>query len=190
MEKRYLIALDARDRVGLVAEIAGRLYDIGGDLDETDFAALAGRARWSGICHLPADLDPPAIIEALASVEGVEPRSVVALDLDADAGMTRAASAATWRLTAEGPDAPGVVARLCETLIDYGGNILRLTSRRIAGLPIRYRVDFVADLQLERVEPCLNALANTAAQLNQSLRAEPVGTDDRSPALNVGAGQS
>jgi len=39
------ISVMSRDRVGLVAAIAGCLFDLGGDLSDTTFAVLGGGAE-------------------------------------------------------------------------------------------------------------------------------------------------
>lgn len=175
MEQALLIALDGHDRVGLIADIAGRLFDIGGDLDETDFSSVGGRARWSGLCLLPPSVTPDDVRSTLLAVDGVIPDSIAVTR----AGEAAPGQLATHILICEGPDRPGVVARLCEALIDYSGNVVRLTSRRRLRLPTDhsnalYRIECLVHLPDSRAAAALSALANTAAQMDQHLTASDV----------------
>ena len=58
-----LISVMCPDRVGLVADIAGCLFDLGGNLNDTTFAVLGGGAEFTSVCEFPPDV-------SLADVEG------------------------------------------------------------------------------------------------------------------------
>ena len=51
-----LVSILCRDHPGLIAAIAGRLFDIGANLGDTTFAVLGGAAEFNSVCELPDEV--------------------------------------------------------------------------------------------------------------------------------------
>ena len=61
MATTALISILCPDRIGLVAAIAGRLFDLGGNLADTTFAVLGGGAEFTAVCEFPEGVTPETI---------------------------------------------------------------------------------------------------------------------------------
>ena len=53
MSNIALVSVLCQDHPGLIAAIAGRLFDIGANLGDTTFAVLGGAAEFNSVCELP-----------------------------------------------------------------------------------------------------------------------------------------
>jgi glycine cleavage system transcriptional repressor len=76
----------------------------------------------------------------------------------------------THRIVLSGGDRPGLIARLSEALGEYKANIVRLDAQRIPEQGLY--VTRVSVALHERVEACLNTVANTAGELGLSCHVE------------------
>lgn len=164
-----LISVLCPDRVGLVAAITGYLFDRGADLGDTSFAVLGAGAEFNTVCELPDDVDLlelEAGLKALPELAGAESVTVSRFEMDAISGPS---GRVTHQVTVDGADRPGLMARLCEVLVDFGANIVRLNAQR---LPTRdggrYVLQIAVSLPEERATTCMAAVANTAGSLRLS----------------------
>lgn len=161
-----LITIVGPDRVGLIAEITGELYDLGANLGDTSFAVLGAGCEFSCVAELPAGVHRAEIEAALArlpAMAGAELR-VAAFPFGIDHRETAEVSHV---IEVEGGDRPGLVARLSEVFVGFGANVVRMHSRRRAeGESGRYLTTFAVSIPDERAEACLAAVHNTAGQLN------------------------
>jgi glycine cleavage system transcriptional repressor len=55
-----LVSIMCEDRPGLIADVTGRLYDLGINLGDTTFAVLGGGAKLTLVAKLPSDISIPA----------------------------------------------------------------------------------------------------------------------------------
>ena len=79
----------------------------------------------------------------------------------------------THHIHCEGPDQPGVLARLSEVFIDFDANIVRLKSDQVEQEgKKKFITRFSVYIPETRVNNCLAALGNTASALGQTLSAE------------------
>src|SRR3972149_708038 len=86
MATTALISIICADRTGLVAAIAGRLFDLGANLGDTTFAVLGGAAEFTTVCELPDTLSLktverelralPALAEATVTISPFSYRAV------------------------------------------------------------------------------------------------------------------
>ena len=170
MAYHALISIFCADRIGLISAITGRMFDLGANLGDTTFAVLGEAAEFTGICELPDEAVPEMVLDELSRLpELAEARiDVRRFDLTPLHGpMGRA----NHRIECEGPDQPGLLARLSEVFMDYDANIVRMNAERVPGAGgHNYIIRFTAAIPDERAEACLNTLANTAEQLGQALR--------------------
>ncbi|MGE5477973.1 MAG: glycine cleavage system protein R [Bacteroidales bacterium] len=165
-----LISIFCPDRTGLVAAITGHLFDVGANLGDTSFAMLGSGAEFTSVCDLPEGVITPAELEAnLAALPELKNArlSVRPFELEAAAGPL---GQVTHRVVLSGGDRPGLIARLSEVFGEFKANIVRLDAQRVPEQGL-----YVTRLSVaipERVESCLNTVANTAGELNLSCHVE------------------
>jgi glycine cleavage system transcriptional repressor len=172
MANLALVNILCADAPGLIAAVAGRLFDLGVNLGDTSFAVLGEAAELTAICELPDGLTAAATeqeLRALPSLAGAT-LSVAPFAFRA----THAESARiTHRIEIAGDDSPGLVAQLCEALGSFDANIVRLNSERVPGAGrARYVSRLAVWLPPGKADACLATIANTAAQMSMTCRWE------------------
>ncbi len=162
------ISVMSQDRVGLVAAIAGCLFDLGGDLSDTTFAVLGGGAEFASVCAVPADLAPETIdqeLRALPQLAGAQ----VAVTRFRLAAVHDETARVTHRLTLRGGNRPGLIARLCEVFVQFHANVVRLDAERIPGeASDDYAIEFAVSIPAAGTSACIATVANTAGELGLS----------------------
>lgn len=169
-----LISILCEDHAGLIADVTGRLYDLGINLGDTSFAVLGGGAKFTIVAKLPADV-------TLKEVEA-ELRDMPALK-NAEVSVTRfsyrdthdKSAHITHRIEIMGDDSPGLIARLSEALRPMGANIVELISESVpdargAKFLLRMAI-YVPD---DKAAVCMATVANTAGQMNLACRWQQV----------------
>lgn len=165
MAATAIISIFCPDRTGLVAAIAGHLFDLGANLGDTGFVVLGGGAEFNSVCEMPDGLDLKAVeagLKALPELKDAE-ISVRPFTLDPLHGPS---GEITHNITVSGGDQPGLVARLCETLVEFNANIVSLTAGASpAASGGRYAIRIAAWIPPETADACLSTLQNTAEGL-------------------------
>lgn len=167
-----LVSVFSPDRTGLVAAIAGRLFELGGNLGDTSFAALGSGAEFTSVCTVPDDLTPadvetdlkklPELTDAVIDVSRYE------FSLDPGPGAQ-----VTHTIVVSGGDRPGLIARLAEVFVEFKANIVRMDARRIPDANGgRLVTRFAVSIPDRNVASCLSTVANTAGELNLTFHAE------------------
>lgn len=165
---KLLISIKCPDRTGLIAAVSGRLFDLGGDLGDTAFAAVAGHAEFTAECQLPAGVAAEALRVDLAHLRELAGADITVTGVDATTG-----GRATHRIVVSGGDRPGLIARLSEAFVQYDANILRLDANRIPGPGGgRYVTRFAVAIPLRSSQACLATIANTAGELGLTCHTE------------------
>ena len=165
MARTARIAISCPDRTGLVAAITGRLFDLGANLADTAFAVLGQGAEFTAVCDFPDTVDLagveadlrglPDLAQADVSVRGFPLNPV-----HGESGHI------THEIVVSGADRPGLIARLCETLVGFRANIVRLNSERIPGRDgSRYVVQIAVYIPPASAAACLATISNTAQGL-------------------------
>ena len=124
---------------------------------------------------------------AAGASEGEVSSGLAALDLLEDArisvsrfafGLGRSDSATiTHIVDIFGGDRPGLVARISEVLVDYGANIVRMSSKRVpSDAGFDYRTRFAINVGDGRVTALEAALYNSAGSLRLNCKVEAVGS--------------
>ncbi len=172
MERTALISILCPDRVGLVAAITGRLFDLGVNLRDTSFAVLGQGAEFTALCDLVGELTRGAVeaeLRGLAELDGAEV-SVRAFTMEADAGPT---AEITHYISVSGGDQPGLVARLCETFVEFDANIVSLNAGPSPGAERGlYAIRIAAWIPESTANSCLATVTNTAQNLGMTCRWE------------------
>ena len=117
---RYIVNVGAKDRVGIVADVADRLYDLGGNLEALSQTVVWGWFTMIICAAFPEKVSAKQIAGAVQAggelsatvlpFEGVRPAPVE--------------SGEPFVITASGKDQPGIVRRLTRCFADKGINIV------------------------------------------------------------------
>lgn len=172
MSHELLVTILGPDRVGIVAAVAGRLYDLGGNIGDVSFAVLGASFDFSATAELPDQTGAAEVERELAALPELEGAT---LSVRAFKAGTRAAGTGrvTHRVQLSGGDRPGLIARVSEAFVEFGANVVRLTSERVletAGT--RYVIRFDVAIPPDRAAACLASVSNTAGQLQMECHYE------------------
>lgn len=158
-----LVSIFCPDRTGLVAAIAGRLFDLGADLGDTSFAQLGTGAEFTSVCDMPAGVAAGEVADDLGRLPVLAGAriAVTPFELDAAHGPS---GRITHRVVVSGGDRPGLVARLSEVFGEFRANIVRMDAQRLPDQGI-YVTRFAVSIP-DRAEACLTTVANVAGEMN------------------------
>ena len=116
MSNVALVSIFCSDRTGLIAAIAGRLFDLGINLGDTSFAVLGAGAKFTSVCELPNSFSINDLNEELAGLDELAEAEINVTPFTLDQ-IHDASGTITQRITVRGGDQPGLIARLCEVFI-------------------------------------------------------------------------
>jgi glycine cleavage system transcriptional repressor len=132
----FAVTVIGRDRVGIVADVTGRLAQLGANLTDSSMSILRGRFAMTLICE--AETHAGAVREALASLDGL---LVSVSEVEPDGPASPAGS--SYVLSVHGADRLGIVAAVTRVVADEGGNITDLSTRLTGNLYVLIaEVDF------------------------------------------------
>jgi glycine cleavage system transcriptional repressor len=161
-----LVSIICPDRVGLVSAIAGQLYDLGVNLDDTTFAVLGGGAEFTAVCELPDSLELDELKKQLSGLDQLRDAEVTVSNFDLSPVHGESAHI-THRLVLQGGDRPGLIARLCEVFSQFNANVVRLNSDSMPGIrDDQYEIRIAVWIPEENVKSCLAVVDNTAGALS------------------------
>ena len=168
MATNALVSIICPDRVGLVSAITGQLFDLGVNLGDATFAVLGGGAELTAVCELPDSLDLSELEKELSSLEELKDAELTVTNFDLSPVHSDSAHI-THRISLQGGDRPGLIARLCEVFGQFDSNIVRLNSDKTSGdSEDRYEIRISVWIPPEKVKSCLAVVANTAGELHMS----------------------
>lgn len=175
MANTALISILCEDHQGLIAEVSGRLFDLGANLGNTTFAVLNGGAEFTLVANLPDGVglgDIERELKSLALLKDAKLSVAPFTYRQSPEGQARI----THRVEITGDDSPGLVARLSEALPKFGANIVRLNSESIPSKSgARFLLRMALAVPAAKEAACMATVANTAAQLNLQCNWQPVG---------------
>lgn len=164
-----LLTIFTSDRVGLISEVTGHLFNQGVNLGDTSFSILGAGGGFSSIIEVPDHMEEFELMSELKSLPGlnyadIEVKRLSLPEQDIPSRET------THTIRFEGKDQPGLLARLSEIFSDFDGNIVRLKSEQIEENGVTFFVTNMAvNIPENRANSCLAALGNTAEGLGQKL---------------------
>jgi len=168
------ISIFCPDRTGLVAAITGRLFDLGANLADTTFAVLGKGAEFAAVCDFPDSVELAAVEADLRGLPDLAQAEVTVRGFPLDPVHDESGHI-THLIVVSGADRPGLLARLCETLVGFRANIVRLNSERIPGAGGgRYVVHIAVSIPAAGAAACLATLSNTAQGLQLACHWEKV----------------
>ena len=172
---KALVSIICEDHAGLIADVTGRLYDVGINLGDTTFAVLGGGAEFTLVAKLPNGLTLADLEKELRALpELKEARLTVTPFSFRERNLEQARI--THRIEITGDDSPGLVARLSEAFRQFGANIVRLNSESIPSASgARFLLRVAVWVPADKAEACMATVANTAGQMNLKCQSQQVG---------------
>ena len=164
----YAVSAIGRDRPGIVAAISRVLFDLGGNIDDSQMSILHGHFAVMLIVSVPEEVARDQLAGRLEEVRAqLELEGLAVSELDELAP----GSAPTHVLTVYGADHPGIVHAVSSTLAEHGVNITDLRTKRTgAQEPVYVMVMEIAVSGEEQpLEEALRQVGETA-RVDVSLR--------------------
>lgn len=128
---KFILSIMSRDRVGIVADVAGAIKALQGNLEDMTQTVLRGYFTMILLAEFPDDLDQAAVRDGLARNSAL---AGLAIDLapftDSAAAQPQATPSddSLYVLTSSGPDRPGIVSTIAELLRAKDINIVDLNT--------------------------------------------------------------
>jgi len=165
-----LISILCEDRPGLIADVTGRLYDLGINLGDTSFAVLGSGAKFTVVAKLPSDTSIADVEEELHSIPVLKGAEVSVSPFAYRETHDQTAHV-THRIEITGDDSPGLIARVSEALRPMGANIVELSSESVPGADAaRFLLRMAIWVPAGKEAVCMATIGNTAGQMNLSCR--------------------
>jgi glycine cleavage system transcriptional repressor len=166
MANTALISVICADHAGLIADVTGRLYELGVNLGDTTFAVLGGGAEFTLVAKLPADMNLAEVEQDLAGLPMLKGAKLTVQPFQYRESHDDSAQI-THRIEISGDDSPGLIARLSEVSRQYGVNIVRLNSESApSSSGARFVLRMAVFIPADKAASCMAAVANTAGQMH------------------------
>ena len=171
-DMHYRITIACPDDRGLLAAVAGRLFELGGDLGDASFSLLGEEAQMSCVCTVPDEVTEATLEEALRALPATREGDVTVRPFRL--GRTHTTSGrATHVIRVHGVDRPGLMASLAEGFTESGANVARMDAEQLERDTGRdYVMRFEVWIPPGRESACLAHAANTAESLGMTFAAE------------------
>lgn len=173
--QNLLISIVGRDKVGVVSEVTGYLFDIGGNLADSSYAVLGEGFEFSAVTSFQNHIDQTEIEEGLSTLATLQGARITVVPFDFETARGETATI-THTVEITGGDRPGLIARMSEVLMNFDANIVRMSSKRTVnaeGVAI-YRTRFAVSVAAGQVDRLSAALYNTAGSLRLDCTLDPV----------------
>jgi len=165
MQNVYLVSVLSSDKTGLVSAISGCLFDLGINLGSTNFSVLGSGAKFTAVCQSDPEITKTALEDTLKSMPELVDAEIQVADFEFSSEPA-SNTEITHRITIQGGDHPGLVARLTEVFIEYDANIVRLNADRLNNDgEDQYLIQIAAWIPASREHACLASISNTASSL-------------------------
>ncbi|MEC7525216.1 MAG: amino acid-binding protein [Myxococcota bacterium] len=177
MSKHLRIHVSCPDDRGLLAAIASRVFDLGGDLGDASFALLGEQAEMTCVAGFPDNVTEEQVRDALCGLHAVKQGDVTVKPFRLGRAHVSNGTA-THVVRVHGVDRPGLMARLAECFGEMDANVVRMDAEHAEReLGTDYKMRFEVHIPPERVEACLANVSNTAAAMGLHCHAEEADVD-------------
>ncbi len=166
MSNKIVISIMARDQVGMVAETAAVICQLGGNLEDISQTVTRGYFSMILIAAFNEKISCPAIRAALLEAEHLAAATIGVCDFVASAPATVpvAGNDNRYVLTASGPDRSGLVAAVSGYLRKYDINIVDLASFINQGeYTMIFLLDLPADTDVSKLKQSLQTKMEAVA---------------------------
>ena len=116
MDNMGIVTIDCADRVGLVSETAGILFDLGANMEDTVFRVFGDQAKLTAVCDFPSDLSLDELQFSLIEQLGLGNEEVNVAPYTGPT-LENPSESITHRIIVSGGDRPGLIARLSEVFV-------------------------------------------------------------------------
>ena len=161
MTSTAIVTVLCPDKTGLVSGITASLWDLGVNLIDTNFSVLGGGADFSAVCELPPGLATGELQAALAALPELSEAEIAVKEYAFETHRGPDGDI-THEITVSGGDQPGLVARLCETFVGFGANIVTLNAGPQPDNADRYQIRVAVSIPPGAAESCIATVKNTA----------------------------
>lgn len=157
------------DRPGIIADVAGTLALLGGNLEDSSMTLLRGHFAMTLIVN---GVDADAVIDHMDFLreEGLIVSVLPVPTAEAIAGVRD-----QYLLSVHGADRPGIVSALSGVVAVHGGNIVDLTTRLGTTMYV-----FTAEVEVPAgtdITPMMTQLQETADSIGVEVRLQPADAD-------------
>lgn len=168
----FLISIMGRDKVGVVSGVTSYLFETGANLADSAFAVLGEGFEFSCVAEFEAGATADEIENGLNELEALKDARITVSRFPF-ALLRGETGQITHVVEITGGDRPGLVSRVSDVLVEYGANIVRMSSRRVAsGEGFDYRTRFAVNVEGGRLSALENALSNTAGSMRLDCKVE------------------
>lgn len=126
MSARWMLALEAQDKPGIVANVAESLAKTGCNLADVSMTRLSGVFVMLAVVVAPDDAEPDELMNVQEFPGNVSWRQITS-----DMRAPEAVAGNSWNVTVYGSDKPGIVAAITNALAHNGVNINDLSTRLV-----------------------------------------------------------
>ncbi len=163
MEKHYVLTAFGKDRPGVVADVTGLIFEIGGNLEDTTMTRLADEFAIILLFSIRKDIEND-LAKACRRLEKERGVSAYFRPAETSGGVMKIPYT-LQRVHAEGIDHTGIVYRISDYLASIKVNIANLTSRRVTSPEsgtVRYILEIVIqvpeDVSIESMKRSLDRI--------------------------------
>ncbi|MBT8345288.1 MAG: hypothetical protein KJO28_03210 [Desulfofustis sp.] len=148
MNRQMVISVMSKDRTGIVADITGAVYELGGDLADLNQSTLGGYLTMILFATFDREITPEMLIDKIDAIDSPTKLDVVARDLQEPPDPALSAlPPKTYIMTTQGLNRKGLVYGVSSFCFEHDINILDLATT-IKG----ETYTMVLQLDLSRVE--------------------------------------
>ncbi|HEX6686745.1 MAG TPA: ACT domain-containing protein [Candidatus Limnocylindrales bacterium] len=165
----FAVTVIGRDRVGIVADVAGHLAALGANLTDSTMTILRGHFAMTLICTAPAAAEQ--LRQALTPVSD-SGLLVSVSEVEADGSASSGGS--SYVVSVHGADRLGIVAAVARAIAGAGGNITDLSTRLTGTL---YVLVAEVDLPAGVADALAKALMELATALHVEVNLRPAEAD-------------
>ena len=129
MNKQMIISVMSRDRTGIVADITGAIYELGGDLADLNQSILGGYLTMILFAAFDPDITPDTLRERIAAINSPTKLDVVVREVvDPVTGESPELPQRTYVMTTQGINRKGIVYGISSFCFENDINIMDLAT--------------------------------------------------------------
>jgi glycine cleavage system transcriptional repressor len=170
MKRDYVLSAIGRDRPGIVADVAGLIYECGGNLEDSSMTILGNQFALLILLSGSGEEFQFRLSTGCKRLEWEKRLSVFLSPVEEAGGLPKLETAADYELATTGLDRMGIVSHVSRLLADHGVNIADMHTKAIpspeSGTPIftmKIQLQLPAGLSLEGLRGKLNQLGEELA---------------------------
>ena len=163
MKKQIVISVLSRDRSGIVADIAGAIYELNGDLADLSQSVISGFFIMTVIAQFDSDISVNAIKEKISLIESATILDVTVREFDKkETNYARTSPEDIYIVTGQGINRTGLVYSMGKFCKDHDINIIDYDTKLSNNIySMILEIDLTNSESAEVIHEKLNAIAKT-----------------------------